>query len=118
MRVLLPRTFFTPLGRFRKSVPSGHPVEVPDELRAILPTDAVVVEDDYKEPELEKSAETLSEAAKAYGADPARAAAESLEKVTKEADENRAEIAAKFKVELDAEKEGEPKRGRGRSRKS
>ena len=119
MRVLLKRNWFSPRGkRYRKSVPASHPVEMPDELLDNLPSDAVVVEDDYEEPEPEKAPETLSEVAKLHGADPERASAEAAGKVIGDAEADRAETAAKFQAELAAEEEGEPKRGRGRPRKS
>ena len=130
MRVLLKRTWFSGLGRgrrFKKSVPASHPVEIPDELQEFLPPDAVVVDEGYQEPKPEKPAETLSEVAKAHGADPARAAAEAYGKVVEAADGNRGEAdadkaskAAKFQADLAAEgkSNGGFKRVRGRQKKS
>ena len=123
MRVLLKRTWFSPRGRrFRKSIPVSHPVEVPDDLLDSLPSDAVVVEEDYVEPEPSKEPETLSEAAKRYGADPERASAEAAGEAIEDAEADRRKNAADFQAELAAEEGDKPKGGfkrvRGRPRKS
>lgn len=117
MKVLLKRTWFTPRGRFRRSVPANRPVEVPDELRKLLPSDAEIVGDDYKEPKPEKVAETLSEAAAQYGADPDRASAEAADAAAEKAEADQkemADLAKLLKAEAAAEEKDEPKRGRAK----
>ncbi len=104
MQVLLKRTFLCPGGyRIRRSVPVNNPVYVPDVYRDKLPSDAVVIEEkmtpamekagiksgaDLYDPiaEAQMAPETLSEAARLYGGDTARAASDTaqvaLEKAT------------------------------------
>ncbi len=67
MKVLLKRTCFVDGQRYRQSKPANRPVEMPDHLREFLPTDAVVVGEDYKTPMAEpvKEPETLAELGKA-----------------------------------------------------
>lgn len=66
MKVLLKRACFVDGQRYRQSVPGNSPVEMPDHLREFLPSDAVVVGDDYKPPVIEtKEPETLAELGKA-----------------------------------------------------
>ena len=91
MQVILKRTFFTPKGRFRASLTKkGPPVEIPDEYRDQLPSDAKIVGDDYVAPKVEEGPQTLSEAAKMAGLDVARVAAEQEAKIIAEADEAKA----------------------------
>lgn len=76
MWVKLKRNWFTPKGRFRAG---RYPVEVPDELRDILPPDALVVK--TKEVvEEEESHDTFSEHNKLYEQDATRAELEATEK--------------------------------------
>ena len=66
MKVLLKRSCFVDGQRYRQSIPGNYPVEMPDHLRDNLPSDAVVVGEDYKPPVVDtKEPETLSELGKA-----------------------------------------------------
>ncbi len=113
MKVILKRTFFTPKGRFRASLTKkGPPVEIPDEYREILPSDAKIVDDDYIAPKIEEGPQTLSEAAKLAGLDMERAVAEDAARVLAEAKKNELDAKAKkFQDDLAAEKAvGKPKK--------
>ena len=82
MKVLLRRGYFSRLGRFRKSIPKSAPVDVPDELRDELPSDAVIVDDTYVAPVVVvKEPETLSEAARMTGNALDRDASEELNRI-------------------------------------
>ena len=66
MKVLLKRSCFVDGQRYRQSVPANSAVPMPDHLKGHLPSDAVVVDDDYKPPVVDaKEPETLSELGKA-----------------------------------------------------
>ncbi|KKN58462.1 hypothetical protein LCGC14_0551940 [marine sediment metagenome] len=113
MKVILKRTFFTPKGRFRASLTKkGPPVEIPDEYREILPSDAKIVDDDYVAPKVEEGPQTLSEAARSAGLDVDRVSAEDAARVFAKAEENELEDKAKkFQDDLAAEKAaGKPKK--------
>ena len=115
MKVILKRTFFTPKGRFRASLTKkGPPVEIPDEYREILPSDAEIVDDDYVAPKVEEGPQTLSEAARAAGLDIDRVSAEDEARVFAEAEENDLVTKAqKFQDDLAAEKTADkPKNSR------
>ena len=137
MKVLLKRNWFTPFGRFKKSVTKkGPPVEIPDDLRGRLPSDAEIVDD--AKPVYEAVAEptmTMAEAAATEGMDVARMSVEAENKIHEAAgmpvrkstvQQVRAN-AIEFQKELDAENarstnENEVrampvKRGPGRPRK-
>jgi hypothetical protein len=95
MRVLLKRTWFDPQGhRHRRSIPADNPTELDDNLREFLPSDAKVVDDDYKPRTAPKAPDTLSEAADLLGADPERAAAEAASEAEAKADKFKADLAA------------------------
>ncbi len=123
MKVILKRNFFAPGGeRFRKGFNSiGGWVEIPDRLREHLPSDAMVLPEDYVKPKAAREPETLSEAAALFGADPDRISVEMAEEVKEKAEQE--ESARKLQAELDAEAaDDEPKvpgkRGPGRPRKT
>lgn len=107
MKVLLRRNFFSAThGRFRKGPSKKTPVEMPDELRDRLPSDAVIVgEEQVEEPEeAPQEPQTFSEMTKRYAGDnpdpQAVAAAPRNEK------------AEKLRKEIEREKKG-PGRGAG-----
>ncbi len=119
MKVILKRGWFAPGGRrFRKGISSSTAVEIPDEFRKLLPSDAKVVGEDYVEPQAPREPDTLSEAAALYGADPDRISVEMAEEVKEKAD--REESARKLQADLadDDEPKVSGKRGPGRPRKT
>ena len=137
MKVLLRRNWFTPFGRFKKSLTKkGPPVEIPNSLRNRLPSDAEIVDDDKSVYEtVAEHTVTMAEAAEAEGMDMARLAAENEQQVRDLADgtvrkstvEQIRTNAIEFQKELDAENARFPnenevqdkpvKRGPGRPKK-
>ena len=128
MLVVLKRNWFCPGGyRIKRGDPPKAPVEVPEQFRDRLPSDAVIVEDGSYVPEPEpQEATTLSEAAEQSGIDFTKAASDEMQaiqnadveqdaanKLAKEekaqaeedraVEEDRAARAAEFQASLEAE---------------
>ena len=116
MQVLLKRNWFTPIGRFKKSATKkGPPVEIPDSLRGRLPSDAVIVGEDYQDIDTPASFDepmTLADAAMSQGLDPDRANKEAEMKFESEPRKNTVDAVRKnaiaFQKELDAENAQKP----------
>jgi len=97
MKVLLKRNWFSPQhARFRAE--KGIPTEIPDRFKDVLPSDAVVVEEDYSPPTIIKGdiPETFSEAGKQelFAADTSRAEARAMDIAMKKAEEVKAKRSA------------------------